>query len=95
MLFGSQYYLHSNIKSTTTIFYFQEYTGKDLEMKELGFHTLVQLLERVAGVRVMKPPDAGFMMVYGPKEKRKKKVGGGPGVASSSDGCRSSENEEV
>ena len=65
-------------------------------MKELGFHTLVQLLERVTGVRVMKPPDAGFMMVYGPKEKkRRRREGVGAGVTSSSDGCASSENEEV
>ena len=75
----------------------QESTGKELEMKELGFHTLVQLLERVAGVKVMKPPDAGFMMVYGPKEKRKKRKeeGGAAGAMGSSDGCVSSESEEV
>ena len=60
--------------------------GKELDIKDLGFNTLVQLLERVAGVTVMKPPDAGFMMVFGP---RKKGVKGGCG---SGDG---SESEEV
>lgn len=70
----------------------QEYTGKDLEMKELGFNTLMQLLERVEGVKVMKPPDAGFLMVYGPTKKKKLATGM---AAASSDGCLSSENEEV
>lgn len=73
----------------------QDYTGKDLQMRELGFNTLVQLLERVEGVRVMKPPDAGFMMVYGPKKKKKKEEVSGREAASSSDGCVSSESEEV
>lgn len=61
-------------------------------MKELGFNTLMQLLERVEGVKVMKPPDAGFLMVYGPTKKKKLVTGM---AAASSDGCLSSENEEV
>ena len=69
-------------------------------MKQLGFNTLVQLLERVEGVRVMKPPDAAFMMVYGPKKKkgRRKEEGGGRSIGEgmcSSDGCVSSETEGV
>ena len=63
-------------------------------MKDLGFNTLVQLLERVEGVKVMKPPDAGFMMVYGPQKKGKKMGSRGEGNCSS-DGCLSSENEGV
>ena len=69
----------------------QEKTGKELEIRELGFNTLVQLLERVDGVAVMKPPDAGFMMVYGPKRKGRK-GGGGESCGGSSCG---SETEEV
>ena len=61
-------------------------------MKELGFNTLMQLLERVEGVKVMKPPDAGFLMVYGPTKKKKSTTGR---AAANSDGCVSSENEEV
>ncbi|CAI8039062.1 Tudor domain-containing protein 5, partial [Geodia barretti] len=56
---------------------YKEKAGKELEIRELGFNTLVQLLERVDGVAVMKPPDAGFMMVYGPRKK-----GGGVGGSS-------------
>ena len=71
--------------------------GKELDIKDLGFNTLVQLLERVEGVSVMKPPDAGFMMVYGPKKKRKKGGGGGGGGGGGSCGSSncSSETEEV
>ena len=61
-------------------------------MKELGFNTLVELLERVNGVRVMKPPGTELMMVCGPnKKKRGKKEGSGSELTSSSD--VSSENE--
>jgi hypothetical protein len=70
---------------------YKEKTGKELEIRELGFNTLVQLLERVDGVAVMKPPDAGFMMVYGPKRKGRK-GGGGESCGGSSCG---SETEEV
>ena len=69
--------------------------GKELDIKDLGFNTLVQLLERVEGVSVMKPPDAGFMMVYGPKKKRKKGGGGGGGGGSCGSSNCSSETEEV
>lgn len=62
-------------------------------MKELGFNTLMQLLERVEGVKVMKPPDAGFLMVYGPTKKKKSAVTGM--ATAGSDGCLSSENDEV
>ena len=67
----------------------QEKAGKELEIRELGFNTLVQLLERVDGVAVMKPPDAGFMMVYGPRRK------GGGGVGSCGGSSCGSETEEV
>jgi hypothetical protein len=70
---------------------YKEKTGKELEIRELGFNTLVQLLERVDGVAVMKPPDAGFMMVYGPKRKGRK-GGGGESCGGSSCG---SETEEA
>ena len=63
--------------------------GKELEMKGLGFNNLVELLERVEGVEVMKPPGAGFLMVCGPAKKRR---GGGGGASS---GCDSSESEAV
>ena len=53
----------------------QESTQSELKVNELGFDSLVQLLGRVPGVTVMKPPEASFLMVYSTKHKRGKKSG--------------------
>ena len=65
-------------------------------MKELGFNTLVELLERVDGVRVMKPPGTEFMMVSGPSKKnRGKKKSSSGDTATSSDISTDNESQVV
>lgn len=43
---------------------FQDSLHRDLPVEELGFHSVAELLQKVPGVMVIKPPDSSQIMVY-------------------------------